>query len=130
MKHFKSLGEMHRFNGFPAPENPLMSIYECTKTCSIGDREFTSDFYMIGFKKMISGNIMYGRTKYDHDNGSMFFIKPRQVMEFKNLEFEERAFLIFFHEDFLNGHFLHTEIKKYHYFDYETNEALHLSPRE
>ena len=121
---------MHRFNGFPAPENPLMSIYECTKTCPIGDREFTSDFYMIGFKKMISGNIMYGRTKYDHDNGSMFFIKPRQVMEFKNLEFEERAFLIFFHEDFLNGHFLHSEIKKYHYFDYETNEALHLSPRE
>ncbi len=73
---------------------------------------------------------MYGRTRYDHDNGSMSFIKPRQVVEFKNLELDEDGFLLFIHEDFLNGHFLHSEIKKYAYFDYETNEALHLSPRE
>ena len=96
----------------------------------MGDREFTSDFYMIGFKKLKSGVIMYGRTKYDHENGSMLFVKPRQVVEFKNLEFEEDGFLIFIHEDFLNGHVLHNEIKKYGYFEYEANEALHLSPKE
>ena len=60
----------------------------------------------------------------------MMFFKPRQVIEMRDLELEEDAFLIFIHEDFLNGHLLHHEIKKYHYFDYETNEALHLSPRE
>src|ERR1700748_3882822 len=130
MQHFKTLADMHRFNGFPMPENPLISVYQCTKTCSLGDREFTTDFYMIGFKKLKSGVFMYGRTKYDHDNGSMSFVKPRQIIEFKNLEFEEDGFLIFIHEDFLNGHPLHSEIQKYGYFDYETNEALHLSPRE
>ncbi|HSC39610.1 MAG TPA: AraC family transcriptional regulator, partial [Chitinophagaceae bacterium] len=36
----------------------------------------------------------------------------------------------YFHEDFLNGHALHNEIKKYNYFEYETSEALHLSPKE
>jgi len=121
---------MHRFNGFPPPENPLISVYRCTKTCSLGDREFTSDFYMIGFKKLRSGVIMYGRTRYDHDNGSMIFVKPRQIIEFKNLEYDEDAFIIFIHEDFLHGHFLHTEMSKYAFFDYEANEALHLSPRE
>jgi len=132
MKHFKSLAEMHRFNGFPAPENPLISLYHCMKegACSLGDREFTADLYMIGFKKIKSGVVMYGRTKYDHENGSMIFTKPRQIIEFKNLEFEEDGFLIFIHEDFLNGHPLHSEIQKYGYFDYEANEALHLSPRE
>ncbi|HEU4556152.1 MAG TPA: AraC family transcriptional regulator, partial [Chitinophaga sp.] len=100
---------MHRFNGFPKPENPLFSIYRCTQTCGLGDREFTSDFYMIGFKKLKSGVIMYGRTRYDHDNGSMIFVKPRQVIEFKNVEYDEDAFIMFIHEDFLNGHFLHTE---------------------
>ena len=130
MKHYKSLIDLHRENGFPPPENPLFSIYRCNQTCSIGDREFTTDFYMIGFKKLKSGVIMYGRTRYDHDNGSMSFIKPRQVVEFKNLEFDEDGFLIYLHEDFLNGHFLHSEINKYGFFDYETNEALHLSPRE
>ncbi|WP_343634462.1 helix-turn-helix domain-containing protein [Fluviicola sp.] len=130
MEHFKKLSDIHRFNGFPMPENPLFSIYRCTQTCGLGDREFTSDFYMIGFKKLKAGMILYGRTKYDHENGSMIFIKPRQVIEFKNVEYDEDAFIIFIHEDFLNGHFLHTEINKYAFFDYEANEALHLSPSE
>jgi AraC family transcriptional activator of pobA len=130
MQHFKTLAEMHRVNGFPMPESPLFSVYRCTKTCMLGEREFTSDFYMIGFKKLKSGVVMYGRTKYDHENGSMIFVKPRQVMEFKSVEYEEDAFIIFIHEDFLHGHLLYTEMAKYAFFDYETNEALHLSPRE
>ncbi|WP_345210732.1 helix-turn-helix transcriptional regulator [Mucilaginibacter gynuensis] len=130
MKHYKSLIELHRENGFTPPEHPLISLYHCNNTCSLGDREFTTDFYMVGFKKLKSGIIKYGRTKYDHESGYMLFVKPRQVIEMKDLHFEENGFLIFFHEDFLNGHTLHNEIKDYHYFDYETNEALHLSPKE
>jgi AraC family transcriptional activator of pobA len=132
MKHYKSLIELHKDNGFPPPEHPLFSIYQCNHigACSIGDREFTSDFYMIGFKKLIAGIILYGRTKYDHESGSMMFFKPRQVIEMKNMEMDEDGFIMFIHEDFLNGHSLHADIKKYHYFDYEINEALHLSPSE
>ena len=130
MQHLNNLSDIHRFNGFPMPENPLFSIYRCTNTCGMGDREFTSDFYMIGFKKLKSGVIMYGRTKYDNDNGSMIFIKPRQIIEFKNVEYDEDAFIIFIHEDFLHGHYLHTDIHKYAFFDYEVNEGLHLSPKE
>lgn len=130
MQHFKTLADMHRFNGFPMPENPLFSMFRCTHTCGLGEREFTSDFYMIGFKKLKAGQIMYGRTKYDHDNGSMMFIKPRQVIQFNSVEYDEDAFIIFIHEDYFNGHFLNTEISKYAFFDYEANEALHLSPSE
>ncbi|WP_461094053.1 helix-turn-helix domain-containing protein [Spirosoma gilvum] len=85
---------------------------------------------MIGIKKLVAGVILYGRSEYDHQSGSMLFVKPRQIIEMKNLEFEEDGFMIFIHEDFLAGHALHTLIKQYHFFDYETNEALHLSPRE
>jgi AraC family transcriptional activator of pobA len=130
MKHFKSLAELAKANGFPPPENPLINLVKCNGSCSIGDREFTGDFYMIGFKKLKSGMFLYGRTRYDHDNGSMSFVKPRQLVEIKNLEFEEDGFLIFMHENFLNGHALYNDIKKYNFFDYETNEALHLSPKE
>jgi len=130
MQHFSSLADLHRFNGLPMPENPLFSVYRCPKNTSLGENPFTADFYIIGFKKLESGVIMYGRTKYDHDNGCMLFAKPRQIMEFKNLEYHEDSFIIFIHEDFLNGHFLYNEISKYAFFDYEANEALHLSPRE
>ena len=132
MNHFKTISEYNRFNGFAPPENPLISLVECTKvdTCNLSSEEFTSDFYMIMFKKMKSGVIVYGRTKYDHDNGSLSFIKPRQVMKMDNIELEENGFIIFVHEDYFSGHNLHSEIKKYGFFDYETNEALHLSARE
>jgi AraC-like DNA-binding protein len=85
---------------------------------------------MIGFKKLKSGQILYGRTKYDHDSGSMSFFKPRQVLQMRNVELEESGFAIYFHEDYLNGHPLRNDIKKYSFFEYESNEALHLSPRE
>lgn len=130
MKHYKNLSELHRDNGFTPPENPLFSIYQCNHNCQMADREFTSDFYMIGFKKIKTGNILYGRTKYDHESGSMMFFRPRQLIEMKNMHLEEDGFLIYVHDDYLNGHLLHDDIKKYRYFDYETNEALHLSPKE
>lgn len=130
MQHYKTLSELHRANGLPAPEHPLLSLVGCMSNCPLGDREFTSDCYMIGLKKLKAGVIMYGRTPYDHSNGSMMFVKPRQIIEMKGLELEENAFLIFIHEDFLNGHELHKTIQKYSYFDYEVNEALHLSPKE
>ena len=130
MQHFSRLTDIHRFNGFPSPENPLFSVYRCPPSTSLGDKEFTADFYIIGLKKLLSGVIMYGRTKYDHDNGCMLFAKPRQIIQFTNLEYYEDSFIIFVHEDFLNGHHLHQEIGKYPFFDYEANEALHLTPRE
>jgi AraC family transcriptional activator of pobA len=130
MKHYKHLSDLHRDSGWPPPENPLFSIARCTDACTIGNQEFTADIYAIWFKKLRSGVILYGRTKYDHDNGSVSFAAPRQVLEFKNLEFEEDGFIILIHEDFLNGHLLHTEIKKYGFFEYEFSEALHLSPKE
>ncbi|WP_149695488.1 AraC family transcriptional regulator [Chitinophaga sp. CF418] len=130
MKHYSNLSDLHRENGFAPPENPLFSIFRCDKSCNIGDREFTSDFYMIGFKKLKAGVIKYGRTAYDHQNGSMSFIKPRQIIQMIGLEFEVDGFLLFIHEDFINGHVLHSEIKKYSFFDYEVDEALHLSPKE
>ena len=130
MKHYKNLIDLHRANGFTLPEDPLISLLQCSKTCSVEVTEFTTDFYIIGFKKLKSGSIKYGRTNYDHDNGFMYFIKPRQIISMNNLELEEEGFMLMFHEDFLNGHSLYRDVKDYHFFDYEANEALHLSPKE
>ena len=132
MKHFKTISELHNTNGYSLPENPLLSLVTCQdlKTCTIGNSKFTGDFYMIALKKIKAGNFFYGKTKYDFDNGSMAFVKPRQIIEINNIELTEKALIIFFHEDFLLKHNLHSEIKKYSYFDYEVNEALHLSPKE
>lgn len=130
MKHFKFLSDMHRENGMPLPEHPMLSLLRITPGMTLNFNEFTCDFYMIGLKNVRAGHWLYGRTKFDHDKGSMVFWKPRQIIEIKNLEFEDDGYILLFHEDFLLGSTLQTEINKYAFFDYETDEALHLSPKE
>jgi len=132
MKHFKKINELHEALGVKPPENPLFSVaYGERGTCNGNNiLEFSSDFYIIGFKKLKSGSMLYGKTKYDHDLGSMSFVKPQQKVVFKNVELEEKGFMIMIHEDFLPGTILYNEMRKYSYFDYEVNEALHLSPAE
>ena len=132
VNHYKTISQLHQASNYLPPVHPLMSMVTCSDlvSCSLGESRFSSDFYMIGFKKIKSGHLLYGKTKYDHDNGSMMFAKPRQIIEFSNVQFEERSFVIFIHEDYLAGHPLHDLIRKYGFFEYEINEALHLSPSE
>lgn len=132
MKHFKKISDLHEALGVKPPEHPLFSVaYGERDNCTaVSDLEFSSAFYIIGFKKLKSGKMLYGKTKYDHNLGSMSFIKPQQKVVFQNMELQEKGFLIIIHEDFLPGTSLYNELKKYSYFDYEVNEALHLSPTE
>jgi len=130
--HYKSITELHDKSGFEPPLHPLVTMMTCQElmTYSVGESRFTGDFYMIALKKIKEGYMLYGKTKYDNDNGSMVFVKPRQIIEVSNVQFAEKGFIMFFHEDYLSGHHLHEQIKKYGYFEYEINEALHLSPQE
>lgn len=132
MQHFNSLSELHRASGFPPPEHPLLSLLTCQEwaNCSLGNGPMTTDCYMISLTKMQAGRFRYGKTTYDHQAGSLACIKPRQVVEIKGVALTDKAFTLLIHEDYLLGHALHADIKKYGFFDYETNEALHLAPRE
>ncbi|MGD0037553.1 MAG: helix-turn-helix transcriptional regulator [Bacteroidota bacterium] len=131
MRHFKTINELDQAEGFPPPEHPLISLNQLSDSSRLEkNMEFTCDFYIICFKKVKSGELLYGKTKYDHDTGLMFFTKPRQMLVARGLQLADKGFVIHLHEDFLMGHPLFTEIKKYNFFDYEIHEALHLLPRE
>ena len=91
----------------------------------------TNDCYSISLKKIVKGDLNYGRTKYDFTNGALIFFAPRQVLQWdSSAVFEQKGFSINFHEDFLKGTELAQQIKKYGFFSYFANEALHLSPKE
>ncbi|MEO8238876.1 MAG: helix-turn-helix transcriptional regulator [Flavobacterium sp.] len=132
MIHFDKISDFHNILGTKPPEHPLFSIIQGVPSKCDGSTklDFTSDFYIIGFWKLKSGSVGYGKTKYDHNCGSMSFIKPQQKVSFTNLQLDENGFVILIHQDFLLGSTLHKQIKNYGYFDYEVNEGLHLSPSE
>ncbi|MEL7533095.1 MAG: helix-turn-helix transcriptional regulator [Bacteroidota bacterium] len=136
MQHFKTLSAYLEYLELPRPEHPMFSIFTamgegflpCPKESS---PPITNDCYSISFKKIVKGDLNYGRTKYDFTNGALFFIAPRQVIQWdQNVIFEQKGFSINFHEDFLKGSELAPQIKKYGFFSYSANEALHLSPKE
>ncbi|MES2239066.1 MAG: helix-turn-helix transcriptional regulator [Bacteroidota bacterium] len=132
MNHFDKISTYTKAMGIKAPEHPLFCFAKGdANSCNTGnDADFTADFYIISFKNVASGTMQYGKTKYDHNLGKMSFTKPRQIVGCKNIRLEDDCFLILIHEDFLSGTALYNEIKKYSYFEYEVNEALHLSPSE
>ena len=130
MVHFKSISELALANNLPLPEHPMLGLLRVHGEIIINTPSFTCDFYKIGLKKIKAGLVLYGRTKFDHETGCMAFTKPRQVIEMRDLRFDEDGYILLFHEDFLNGHLLHEDIQRYSFFDYEANEALHLAPKE
>lgn len=136
MQHFKTLSSYLNYLELPRPEHPMLSIFNskgegylpCPRDSS---PPITNDCYSISFKKYAEGDLNYGRTKYDFTNGALIFISPRQILQWDNsVVFERKGFSINFHEDFLKGTELALQIKKYGFFSYTVNEALHLSPKE
>ncbi|PHR46079.1 MAG: AraC family transcriptional regulator [Fluviicola sp.] len=136
MKHFSTLSSYFEYLELPQPEHPMFSVMSaagdnflpCPKESS---PPITNDCYTISLKKVISGKLNYGRTKYDFTNGAMFFMSPRQVLQWdSNAVFVQKGFSINLHEDFVKGTELAQQIKKYGFFSYSVNEALHLSPSE
>jgi len=136
MQHFKTLSSYLSYLELPEPEHPMLSVFNskgdgylpCPRESS---PPIMNDCYSISFKKYVAGDLNYGRTKYDFTNGALIFIAPRQVLKWdESVVFEQKGFSINFHEDFLKGTELALQIKKYGFFSYSVNEALHLSPKE
>jgi AraC-like DNA-binding protein len=136
MQHFKTLSAYIDYLELPPPEHPMLSVFKskgdgllpCPKESS---PPITNDCYSISLKKFVKGNLNYGRTNYDFTNGALIFIAPRQILQWdSSVVFEQKGFSINFHEDFLKGTDLAQQIKKYGFFSYSVNEALHLSPKE
>lgn len=135
--HFKAIDEVHQFYGLPAPEHPLLSVVtrdssseDVGKPATDEPYLITQDFYRIALKEIVSGGMRYGQTKYDFKNGTMIFVAPGHQIEIDNVTISAKFHSIHFHQDFINGHPIRNRIKKYGFFSYSANEALHLSPRE
>lgn len=136
MQHFKTLSAYIEYLELPRPEHPMLSVFSATGDGFLpcpkeSSPPITNDCYSISLKKMVKGDLNYGRTQYDFTNGALIFIAPRQVLQWnESMVYDQKGFSINFHEDFLKGTELAHQIKKYGFFSYSANEALHLSPRE
>jgi len=137
---FKNITEFHKHFELPEPENPLLSVLytELVEGEEKSCEAYTFDepvkincqFYSISFKNIISGDFTYGRTKYDCTKGTLLFTAPDQELSFKGIAVSSESYHLAIHKDYIRNLEIYQKIKKYNFFNYNVNEALHLSPKE
>ena len=117
--------------------HPLITIVDFSKAEPLYWDEsetikFQYELYCIYLKDVQCGDLRYGRNHYDYQAGTLVFFAPGQVAEMKNpgIAFQPSGYGLFFHPDLIRGTILSTLIKKYEYFYYKSNEALHVSDDE
>lgn len=133
--HFETISEVHKLLGLDKPKHPLISVVPIDERINgfdYGDNTFTFGFYQVALKAGICGTITYGRNNYDFQEGTMIFTKPGQAMSFSNAQQEvgTGGWVLVFHPDLIRKSELGKNIEQYHFFSYESHEALHLSDDE
>lgn len=112
--------------------HPLVCIVDLSKAEIWPEHyRFNYGVYCLYLKDAKCGNIRYGRQTYDYQEGSVIGFAPGQIA---NVDMEKgmkpSGMGILFHPDLIRGTSLGKEIKRYSFFSYESNEALHLSEQE
>lgn len=113
--------------------NPLVSVIDLNKaTSSVDLIRFNYGIYALYLKLEKACDIKYGRQTYDYQEGTIVCFAPGQTAETNPTtdKVQVNAHGILFHPDLLRGTSLGKSIKKYTFFSYEVNEALHLSKEE
>ena len=111
--------------------HPLVSIVDFAKTEPFCYFKRQVGLYAIFLKDAKCGNMTYGCSTYDYEEGTLIFIAPGQVYGIES-EVKQKGVgqALLFHPDLIHGTALGRNIKDYTFFSYEVNEALHLSTRE
>ncbi|MEM1001107.1 MAG: helix-turn-helix domain-containing protein [Bacteroidota bacterium] len=130
-----SIAEIHDLMGLKPPRHPLVSLIflkYLSRDINFDGRRFNSGLYMISLKDGVEGSFNYGRNSYDYSDGTMVFTKPNQIIYGKdeNHHTDSDSWMLLFHPDLIRKSSLGKHIGSFNFFDYEVNEALHLSKEE
>ncbi|MDB9932763.1 helix-turn-helix transcriptional regulator [Flavobacteriales bacterium] len=132
--HIKSINQLLEGSGLGKPTHPLIAVID-TADIVFGKEmqglKITSDLYSMALKDASCG-LDYGRKPYDFNEGVLFFSAPKQVFTVTKVQKlnEVKGWMIYFHPDLIRNTKLASKIDDYTFFNYEVNEALHLSEKE
>lgn len=113
--------------------NPLVSVVDLNKATRVMDyNRWNYGIYALYLKMEKACDIRYGRQHYDYQEGTVVCFAPGQTAEITLTtdRVQMNVLGILFHPDLLRGTSLGRDIKKYTFFSYEANEALHTSAEE
>ncbi len=112
--------------------HPLVTVLDQSKSKPLNPARFISGLYVVYLKEVKCGELKYGRSNYDYEEGTLVFIAPGQVygIDENAKPVQPKGWALAFHPDLIHGTSLGRHIKEYNFFSYDINEALHVSERE
>ncbi|HEY9049344.1 MAG TPA: helix-turn-helix transcriptional regulator [Ohtaekwangia sp.] len=128
-----TIADLHKLYSYTSPRHPLVSVIEL-KDITRDNFRPEETFYRLGFYsvylKQLKGVMRYGKSYYDFDEGTLMFTAPGQaVSTTREIPYKE-GWGLFFHADLLYRTDLGRKIHQYSFFQYDANEALHVSDDE
>lgn len=112
--------------------HPMVSVVDMSELECIRHSLKRFGFYCIILKHLGCGDIAYGRSAYDYNDGSLVFVAPNQMAGANDgkISYNTKGWILMFHPDLLRNTYLEHSMNRYTFFDYSSNEALHLSEQE
>ena len=88
--------------------------------------------YLVVLMTDYAGDIIYGGSKYEYDEGTMIFVSPGQVSDLRHLypEYVPKGRVVLWNPDFIVGTSLAQKMAQFTFFSYKVREALRLTERE
>ena len=133
----ESITQAHKAAGLPKPKHPLVSVVktkDLRPTLDINGLRVVNHLYQITLKDTRWGSVRYGKSSYDYEEGTLSFTAPGQVTMLEGdspIEVKDsKGWALIFHPDLIRKSTLGERIDSYSFFNYEVNEALHLSEEE
>lgn len=113
-------------------QHPLVTLLDLSKAEAMPAKTFNFGLYAVYLKELICGELKYGRSHYDYQEGTLVFIAPGQVMGVQPgvKTIEPKGWALLFHPELIKGTSLGRHIHEYSFFSYDVNEALHVSEKE
>ena len=128
---FNTIQEFNDFIGVKTL-HPLVSIARVENTSPIQEAVHHYRLYALFLKENKGCKLSYGRTEYDFDEMTVTSFAPGQSIKVEPNPGVPLAkyTVLAFHPELLNRTQLGKNISRYEFFDYTSNEALHLSATE
>ncbi len=133
------VSQLHELGGIASPKHQLVSVIhnlDIKTITGVQGVKIINHLYTIIFKSSnICSTFSYGRNAYDHEEGTLVFTAPGQVMKFDNDAgadgpIDAAGWSLVFHPDIFRKSDLSDKISRYSFFHYDSNEALHVSNEE
>src|SRR6478736_544997 len=131
LRRFETINDYNAFNNNETLL-PLVSVVDLSKASPRQGSRMYFGFYTIFLKDVKCGDLMYGRHTYDYQEGTLVFLALGQVagINSNGETYQPKGYALVFHPDLIHGTSLGRHIRDYAFFNYQANEALHLSERE